>query len=209
MDIAISPGKLNLTSIPNLNTSKVQYMSRMFYECDKIIEIPNFDTSNVKDMSCTFENCFNLKTIPNFNINNVTNMLFAFQYDNNLSRASINNIVSMCINATKVSNKNWNHIGLNTTNNIYTYYNDWIRSAPDYSNAIAAGWQNIGDPITLTASNYAESLAAQYYQGEYGGDAYFAAEQEISPNVWSVRASYNAAVQAWMQVNITSGEVTE
>ena len=159
----------NLITIPNFNTSKVTNMTQMFQHCDNLINVPNFDTSNVTNMSQMFKWCYNLTTIPNFNtskvidmyymfngcwnltnipilnITNLINMSSIFSYCDNLSQASVNNIVTSCSTASKVTNKNWTDIGFNVAAN--SQWNTWIRTAPDYMNAVNIGWQNIGDAI--------------------------------------------------------------
>ena len=58
----------NLTTIDNLeylNTSDVEYMDRMFCECDSLtsLDLSSFDTSNVISMSEMFYGCNDLETI--------------------------------------------------------------------------------------------------------------------------------------------------
>ena len=136
----------NLTSIPNFNTSKVINMAEMFSQCNNLTNTSNFDTSNVTNMYGMFYYCRNLIDIPLFNISKVTNMKDSFYYCNNLSQASVNNIVASCSTATKVTNKNWTNIGFNVAEG--SKWNTWIRTAPDYMNAVNIGWQNIGDAIS-------------------------------------------------------------
>ena len=136
----------NLITIPNFNTSKVTNMSNMFKWCDKLTTIPNFNTSKVTDMSLMFNGCYNLTNIPILNITNLINMSRIFSYCDNLSQASVNNIVTSCSTASKVTNKNWTNIGFNVAEG--SKWNTWIRTAPDYMNAVNIGWQNIGDAIS-------------------------------------------------------------
>ena len=159
----------SLTNIPNFNTSKVTNMYGMFIDCENLINIPNFDTSNVTNMAWMFSDCRNLTTISNFNTSKVTNMIHMFDgcfnlinipvlnitnsinmnkmfsLCSNLSQTSVNNIVTSCSTASKVTNKNWTNIGFNVAAD--HRYNTWIRTAPDYMNAVNIGWQNIGDVI--------------------------------------------------------------
>ena len=136
----------NLITIPNFNTSKVTNMSDMFKWCDKLTTIPNFNTSNVTNMSLMFNGCYNLTNIPILNITNLINMSSMFSHCPNLSQASINNIVTSCSTASKVTNKNWTDIGFNVAAG--SQWNTWIRTAPNYMNAVNIGWQNIGDAIS-------------------------------------------------------------
>ena len=136
----------NLINIPNFNTSNVTDMYGMFSSCYNLTTVSNLDTSNVKDMSYMFYYCSNLTTISNFDTFNVTNMDGMFYDCYDLSQASINNIVTSCSTASKVTNKNWTDIGFNVAEG--SKWNTWIRTAPDYMNAVNIGWQNIGDAIS-------------------------------------------------------------
>lgn len=69
-----------LTSIPQLDTSKVTIMSNMFTGCKSITSIPLLNTSNVVDMSGMFSNCRLLTSIPQLDTSSVTNMSSMF-YD--------------------------------------------------------------------------------------------------------------------------------
>ena len=68
---------INLTSVPQLNTSKVTSMDSMFYSA-KITSIPLLNTSNVTTMSATFQNCSGLTTVPLLDTSNVKNMSYMF-----------------------------------------------------------------------------------------------------------------------------------
>ena len=138
-------GCYNLINIPNFDTSNVINMGSMFNSCRNLINIPNFNTSSVTDMSFMFLQCSNLINIPNFDTSNVTNMSRMFYDCDNLSQASVNNIVTSCSTASKVANKNWTNIGFNVAAG--SKWNTWIRTAPDYMNAVNIGWQNIGEAI--------------------------------------------------------------
>ena len=67
----------NLTSLDlsNFNTSKVQYMEKMFYGCKSLssLDLSNFDTSKVQRLYKMFEGCKNLEYInlKNFNEKNL------------------------------------------------------------------------------------------------------------------------------------------
>ncbi len=130
----------NLTTMPLLDTSKVTNMNNMFFECTNLTTIPLLDTSKVTDISYMFMKCTNLKTIPLLNTNNATNMDSMFNKCTNLitiplldtskvtrmynmfdgceklSDDSLNNILAMCTNATKITdNKTLKNIGLTET----------------------------------------------------------------------------------------------
>ena len=124
----------NLTTIPLLNTSNVTDMSSMFSYNDKLTEIPLLDTSNVISMSNMFFYCDILTTIPLLDTSNVTNMSRMFAYCPNLSDESLNNILAMCTNAVKVTNKTLSQIGL--TRDQATK----CTALSNYSAFTAAGW---------------------------------------------------------------------
>ena len=70
----------NLTSISfgNFNTSKVTYMTRMFYNCSSLtsLNLSNFNTSKVTGMWEMFRNCSSLTSLnlSSFNTSNVTDI---------------------------------------------------------------------------------------------------------------------------------------
>ena len=67
-------GDKKLVYAPNIDTSNVTIMQRMFYNCVILRTVPLYNTSKVKDMYQMFDNCKNLTTIPAFNTSNVTIM---------------------------------------------------------------------------------------------------------------------------------------
>ena len=69
-----------LTTIPQLDTSKVNNMANMFHYCESLESLPTLNTSKVTTMSYMFNNCSNLITIPPIDTSNVTNMSYMF-YD--------------------------------------------------------------------------------------------------------------------------------
>lgn len=91
---------------PNFDTSNIEDMEWMFNGCEYLVNAPNFDTSNVYMMDYMFADCVNLINVPIYNTSNVKYMVQTFTNCNNLSNDSIINIVSMCINAINVQNKN-------------------------------------------------------------------------------------------------------
>ena len=78
-------GCSNLTTIPQLDTSKVTDMSNMFRECQQLTTIPQLDTSKVTDMGYMFYNCNELTTIPQMDTSKVTNMGYMFYKCDNLT----------------------------------------------------------------------------------------------------------------------------
>ena len=66
--------KMKLETVPFYDTTNVTDMSLMFDYCDKLTTIPPFNTSNVTDMGGMFYSCSKLKTIPQIDTSKVTNM---------------------------------------------------------------------------------------------------------------------------------------
>ena len=57
----------NLTTIPQIDTSKVTTMTYMFGYCSNLTTIPQIDTSKLENMAYMFYSCTNLTTIPQLN----------------------------------------------------------------------------------------------------------------------------------------------
>lgn len=64
----------NIVTIPEIDTAKVSNMQGMFDGCDNIISIPMLNTQSVIYMESMFGGCYRLTTVPQFNTNNVQNM---------------------------------------------------------------------------------------------------------------------------------------
>ena len=90
-------GDTKLVYAPNIDTSTVTIMQRMFQNCIRLTSVPLYNTSKVKDMYEMFSNCRNLTTIPAFNTSNVTIMSQMF------SRCSLLKKVPE-MNTSKVTN---------------------------------------------------------------------------------------------------------
>ncbi len=104
----------NLKSISNFNTSNVTSVSGMFSNCVKLVSVPNFDFRKATDFDC-FRGCRNLRDLPQFNLPNLysNGLIQAFANCNNLSNASVQNIINICLNMTNVSS---GYMNLNTFN---------------------------------------------------------------------------------------------
>lgn len=105
---------INLETVPQLNTSNVTMFSQMFNGCTNLANVPVFDTTNVMFMANMFVDC------PN------------------LTDASLNNILTMCINAgSNYSNaKELSALGFTSTN----YPASRIQALSNYSAFTSAGW---------------------------------------------------------------------
>ena len=103
----------NLQTIPQLNTSSVTNMGAMFSGCTNLTTIPLLNTSSVTSMNYMFNNCQNLTTVPLLDTSSVTNMQDMFYNCMGLSDDSLNNILTMCTNATSYTGtKTLKYIGL-------------------------------------------------------------------------------------------------
>ena len=127
--------KLNIVSL--FDTSKATIMYNMFYNCYAIKSIPQFNTSNVENMATMFSNCFALVTVPQFNTSKVTNFNNMFNSCSSLSDDSLNNILSMCINATSYTGtKTLYQLGFRSSN----YSTSKIEVLSNYQAFTNAGW---------------------------------------------------------------------
>ena len=125
----------SLTKIPSLDTSSVRWFEATFTQCKSLKTIPLIDTSSAKDMINMFYGsgimaipqlntsevtsmrnmfglCASLEDVPVLDTSLVTDMENMFTTCNSLTNTSLNNILTMCINATNVSTKTLKHIGL-------------------------------------------------------------------------------------------------
>lgn len=129
-------GCSSLTNITLLNTSKVTIIDSMFKNCTSLTTAPTLDMSNVTRTVDAFNGCTNLTTMPVWNISNVEFVYNMFAGCTSLSDESLNNILAMCINATKVSSsfKTLKNIGLTSEQA------NRCKTLSNYSAFTAAGW---------------------------------------------------------------------
>ena len=92
----------SLTTVPLLNLTGVNSMSGMFNGCTNLKSVPAFTPSGVNlRMNIMFYNCTNLTDVPVISTNNTADMQNMFLNCTSLSNDSLNNIMTMCINATR------------------------------------------------------------------------------------------------------------
>lgn len=89
----------NITTTPNYNFINLINASHMFKSCNSLINIPNYCLSNVNNVYRMFQSCTNLTDIPDFYAPNINNIAEFVGYSNNLSDASVQNIINICINS--------------------------------------------------------------------------------------------------------------
>ena len=128
-------GCTNLTTIPQLNTSSATAMQYMFQDCTNLTTIPQLNTSSVTTMQYMFYECTNLTTIPQLNTSSVTTMQNMFNGCTSLSDESLNNILTMCKNATSYSGtKTLKYLGLTSAQATK------CTTLSNYSAFTSAGW---------------------------------------------------------------------
>ena len=124
-----------LIYVPVLDTSNAINMTGMFNSCRALTTIPQFDTSKVESFIQFCYGCETLKNIPVLNTSSATTLQSAFGSCRNLSDTSLNNIMRMCINATKISsNKTLIYIGLSSEQATR------CQSLSNYQAFLNAGW---------------------------------------------------------------------
>ena len=134
-----------IVNIQNLDTSLVTNMEYMFATCERLIaDVSSFNTGNVTNMQGMFANGMNddfsgagkVTGFENFDMSNVTNMQGMF-YDAQLNDAQkLVPVLTMCINATKISNENktLNYLSLGS------YRAGICQTLSNYENFLNAGW---------------------------------------------------------------------
>ena len=113
----------NIANIGNLNISKADGMSYLFYECNALtqLDLSNWDTGNIQYMISTFNGCTNLTELncSTWNTSNAAAMEGMFAYCNALTSVDVSNwdtsnvnnlsyIFSNCSSLTTVDVSNWN-----------------------------------------------------------------------------------------------------
>ncbi len=107
--------------------------------CIGLIEAELIDTTGVENMNGMFNGCSNLEKVPVFNTSSITNFNYMFGNCPKLTDESLENILTMCINATSYSgNKTLSELGLVTNLSIYTSAR--IQGLSNYQDFINAGW---------------------------------------------------------------------
>ena len=127
----------SLTTIPQLDTSNVTDIGSMFASCYSLTGIPQLNTGKVTKMGSMFQNCKSLTTVPSLDTSRVTYFSNMFRYDTMLNDTSLDNILSMCINATSYNGtKTLYELGLRGGD----YPVSRIQTLPKYQDFISAGW---------------------------------------------------------------------
>lgn len=99
-------------------------------------ELPLLDTTLYSNFQSFITDCPNLTTIPIYNTASAVNMQNMVYNCPNLNTTSLDNILQMCINATRAGTKTLYYIGLRSTD----YPASTIEALPHYQDFIDAGW---------------------------------------------------------------------
>lgn len=117
--------------LSNMTTS----LGNCFQSADELIEAPMMNTEKIKDFSQMFQGCSSLTTIPVYNTVKATNLTNTFYLCPLLNSVSLNNILSMCINATSYTGvKTLAKLGLSSEQATT------CQSLSNYQAFINAGW---------------------------------------------------------------------
>ena len=115
-----------LTTIPQLNTTKVTTMNSMFNGCSLLQSIPQLDTTKVTDMKNMFYNCKALQTIPLLDCSSVTNIGTFFGYSNITTLTDLGGFKNLKIDwkddygLVKLPNLTYESV-MNVINNLYDF----------------------------------------------------------------------------------------
>ena len=130
----------NLQNVPNLNTSKITNMSYVFCGCDNLVNAPNLDMSKTNTILNMFSKCTNLVNVPQYNTSNLQSLAFmgTFEKCNNLSDASIQNIINMCLMANLINSSTFKNLNVSCS---YSPFNNTNITNDRYQNR----WQELTD----------------------------------------------------------------
>ena len=133
-------GDTKLIYAPNINTSNVTIMQRMFYNCVRLRTVPLYNTSKVTDMYQMFDNCKSLTTVPYFDTSNVTIMsqmfysCYLLKTVPEMNTSKVTNFQDMfrgCTSLTNIEGISFKSFSDSTMNNQYIigFENTSIRKA--------------------------------------------------------------------------------
>ena len=175
------------TSIPELDTSNVNDMGNMFYNCTNFIslDLSNWDTGNVTNMDEMFYACSSLKTLDlsNWDTSKVTSMKNMFYNCKILTSidltnwdtgkvTNMNNMFQGCEKLTSLDISNWDTSKVNYMSEMF--YNcknltsidlsNWDTSKVTSMNNMFNGCTN----LTSLSSIRADSLSISSYNSPFG-----------------------------------------
>jgi hypothetical protein len=95
-------GCYELTTIPQLDTSKGKMFSNMFNGCSKLTTISQLDISNSTSINSMFNSCSKLENIT---FTGSINVGIDFSYSSLLTYESVKSILTACSNTTNTNAK--------------------------------------------------------------------------------------------------------
>ena len=110
-------GCSSLTTVPDMDTSRVTIMGGMFSGCSSLTTVPDMDSSQVTNMSYMFNQCASLTTVPDMDTSRVTNMIAMFQSCSSLTHvpdmdtSQVTNMSYMFNNCSSLTDGNVRLIG--------------------------------------------------------------------------------------------------
>ena len=128
----------NLEEVSFPNNFAPQYLTSAFYRCLKLETFP-FNNIKPNNMSGMCLNCVALKNVPFLDTSNCLTMSSCFSNCSSLTAESLNNILAMCISATKIassSEKTLKNVGL--TQDQVTI----CETLSNWDDFVAAGWSS-------------------------------------------------------------------
>lgn len=104
----------SLVNVPLLDMSNATNLYGVFNNCTSLVTVPQFDTHSAETFTDMFSGCINLQDVPLYNTSSAITLSDMFSRCPSLSDDSLNNILTMCVNATKVptTKKTLKYVGL-------------------------------------------------------------------------------------------------
>ena len=125
----------DITILPEITFPNVKNLSYGFSNMSNLKTVLGIDAPIATNVNQIFRTCNSLEHILSINLPNITNIDSMFQYCGKLSNASLDNILDMCVKATKVTeNKTLKYIGLTSSQATK------CQSLSNYQAFIDAGW---------------------------------------------------------------------
>lgn len=126
-----------ISSIGTIDLGEMTVLTAFFKNCSNLVSLPQLDTKNITAFNNMCINCYALKNVPIYDTTSLSTMTSCFNNCAALTDESLDNILQMCINASRYTGtKTLNSIGIKSSN----YSQAKIESLPHYSDFTKAGW---------------------------------------------------------------------
>lgn len=137
-----------ITEAPMIDTTGITHYVNMFQNCKRLETAPDYDLHDAYELQGMFRGCTALANVPLYDTSNInTSAGFSNMFEScpNLTNQSLDNILQMCINATRYSSigtKSLAELGIFVQEAIpsATYTEAQIRALPHYNDFVQAGW---------------------------------------------------------------------